>query len=93
MKLKHQLADGAVNESEVDKYRNESCEDMNKTLEIAQPAPAAKTGDECEVKMPQKIRQLRVRRLLQNLLGRARLAYVTSCNTTVVRRCLFLCGD
>ena len=54
MKLKHQLADGAVDESEVDKYRNESCEDMKTTLEIAQPAPAAKTGDECEVKMPQK---------------------------------------
>ena len=55
MKLAHQLADETVDRSEVDKYHNEFCKDMTKPFEIARPAPAAKTGDDCEVKMPQKM--------------------------------------
>ena len=55
MKLAHQLADETVDRSEVDKYRDQVCKDMTKPSEIARPAPAAKTGDDCEVKMPQKV--------------------------------------
>ena len=49
VKLKHQLADGTVDESEIDKYRKEFCEDMTKPSEVARPAPAAKIGGECKV--------------------------------------------
>ena len=55
VKLKHQLADGTVDESEVDKYRNEFCEDMTKPSEVARRAPAAKTGGKCKVENPKKV--------------------------------------
>ena len=69
---------------EVDKYRNESSEDVKKPSEIAQPVPTAKTGDECKIEMPQKIKppEERVDRLLRNFVGRARPACLTSCNPT-----------
>ena len=55
VKLKRQLADGPVDESEVDKYCKEFCEDMTKPSEVARPVPAAKTGDEYKVEHPKKV--------------------------------------
>ena len=55
VKLKHQLADGTVDESEVDKYRKEFCEDVTKPSEVARPAPASNTGDEYKVEHPKKV--------------------------------------